>query len=372
MNNLGLFRTCNNTRGVLVVEFQYSRTRTEYRVLNAHARTQRFGKHLLVVRIEISEPCSHFGTSTTMPDTRSAAVPANQSSSTAESVAGQASSASDTPSTSLNASAPSPPLWEEFSAQDWDKFRNDFRNYQQKGGRKPANSLLSPWVLESLHDTLQILKGITIDLSNADDDTFFENVNKALAPEDKGQALRQLKTINMEEVSLTGFMRFTSRFKWEVKNIPLETKPTDELLVKTFISKLKPNQLKRDTSEIGARTFSEAYEFALKKAIALNNVGMMTTQSGKETNSHESASKSSQKQSAPRATKSENKPKQNSNFKSSKKGTGRTTQVTCFICDKVGHYARECPASDKASTKVPDPSKYPGLYATKYWIIVSP
>ena len=277
-------------------------------------------------------------------------MPANQSSSTAESVAGQASSASDTPSTSLNASAPSPPLWEEFSAQDWDKFRNDFRNYQQKGGRKPANSLLSPWVLESLHDTLQILKGITIDLSNADDDTFFENVNKALAPEDKGQALRQLKTINMEEVSLTGFMRFTSRFKWEVKNIPLETKPTDELLVKTFISKLKPNQLKRDTSEIGARTFSEAYEFALKKAIALNNVGMMTTQSGKETNSHESASKSSQKQSAPRATKSENKPKQNSNFKSSKKGTGRTTQVTCFICDKVGHYARECPTSDKAST----------------------
>lgn len=70
-------------------------------------------------------------------------------------------------------------------------------------------------------------------------------------------------------------MRFNARCKWEVSNIPIDLKPVEELLVKTFISKLKPPKLRTRTHQQGCQTFQEAYQYALKTAAALDNVGLM-------------------------------------------------------------------------------------------------
>lgn len=52
-----------------------------------------------------------------------------------------------------------------------------------------------------------------------------------------------------------------------------DMKPVEKFLVKTYISKLKPPTLRICTNQQGFKKFAEAYKYALKTALAFNDVG---------------------------------------------------------------------------------------------------
>ena len=75
---------------------------------------------------------THFGFATTMPNTRSGEAQPTEASS-AEQSTEDVASMSDTASSANTKTVgrPTPPVWEEFSREDWHVFRDQFRTYKQ-------------------------------------------------------------------------------------------------------------------------------------------------------------------------------------------------------------------------------------------------
>lgn len=263
----------------------------------------------------------------------------------------QSARAASSSAAAATVSAPSPmvapPMWVTYSVTAWKKFRNEFRDYQAKGGQRPIRVLLSATVSNMLEIQFEAFEKQPLDLSVVTDAQFITSINEAMAPADKGKALEQLQKLRMEECSHDSFMTFVSEFSLEVKNFPAELKPEPEMLVKCFISKLQPTKLRNAVARQGFKDFKKALLFTVNQEDKLNSHDLMVSspQEGKR------AKNQGQKIATSGAS--------NSDFSGKRDPLDRISSSSgkkhkCFNCNEKGHIAKDCTKPMRIRTHVPD------------------
>lgn len=154
------------------------------------------------------------------------------------SVASSSSQASGT-GTNEHSRIRTPHLWEEYSFEDWEEFREKFRTYTVLSGKTPITKLLIPMVKSAVQETWEVMKDDSTDLCALNDSEFTKRVNELLSPHDKSDALDQLKKIEMAEMSFKAYCRFNANFKHAVDTFTAGAQSADELMVKTYINQLR-------------------------------------------------------------------------------------------------------------------------------------
>ena len=221
-----------------------------------------------------------------------------------------------------------------YTKGSWKVFRQEFLDYQARGGTKNIRTLLSAAVVEML-DIQGERRQKVLDLSAVTDEDFIETVNDFLSPVSRGSAAKSLNEIKQKGCSHEDFLAYITKFNIEVRNLPDELKPDPEKVVKIFVSKLLPNDLRTMVRDEDCKDLRTAIGIAMDKAETLDDMGYMVAPSdGKGTSKPHD-----QKQSKSGFAKSDSGKKTGpSRHKSARK----LSKAQCYNCWEFGHLAPDC------------------------------
>ena len=247
------------------------------------------------------------------------------------------------------------PYWESMSGYSWTKFQQAFLGYKARGGDKPMRELISPGVQRLLKVRCKAL-----DWAEGDDDAFSAAIGKLYAPKSQLEALAKFRAISMGDGKFTvdAAAAFCMEFSEMVERCE-GVMPPEEMLVKEFLSKLRPAKFRDLVRMQGPKTMEECLDAALEQAEYLFSMlsqaekpvktAKLDARGGAAGPSESRTSNNSKSGSSATMTGEARGDKNGNGAKAKGKKAGI---VRCYGCGEHGHIKPNCPSREKWDTRM--------------------